>query len=107
MICIYVFYVSFFYRFFKGRIYFEEICLISFFGLDYIEYQKNVPRTGVPFVQGYIPTPSASGSYNTTNIVDQALQDYEEDSSSDSYSSSSLSSDDNFQRVEDELLVEA
>ncbi|ODN06151.1 Protein-S-isoprenylcysteine O-methyltransferase [Orchesella cincta] len=40
-------------RFFQSRIYFEEACLISFFS-DYPEYQKKVPRTGVPFAEGFL-----------------------------------------------------
>ena len=39
-------------RFFDERIYDEEICLLNFFGEDYLDYQKKVP-TGIPFIKGY------------------------------------------------------
>ncbi|CAG5129067.1 unnamed protein product [Candidula unifasciata] len=39
-------------RFFNERIYEEEICLLNFFGEDYLEYQRRVP-TGIPFIYGY------------------------------------------------------
>lgn len=39
-------------RFFKERIYEEEIYLLNFFGEDYLEYQKRV-GTGLPFIKGY------------------------------------------------------
>ena len=42
-------------KFFEGRIHYEEICLLNFFGESYREYQKKVP-TGLPFIKGYIPT---------------------------------------------------
>ncbi|CAG4982606.1 unnamed protein product [Colias eurytheme] len=41
--------------FFQERIYAEEMFLISFFGNQYLVYQKQV-GTGIPFIQGYIPT---------------------------------------------------
>ncbi|CAG7821561.1 unnamed protein product [Allacma fusca] len=41
-------------RFFYGRIYYEEATLLSFFGHKYFQYQENVKHTGVPFVPGYI-----------------------------------------------------
>lgn len=40
-------------KFFEERIHDEEITLIHFFGDEYIEYQKNVPASGVPFVKGF------------------------------------------------------
>ena len=40
-------------KFFEDRIHDEEITLIQFFGDEYIEYQKNVPASGVPFVKGF------------------------------------------------------
>ncbi|RUS88860.1 hypothetical protein EGW08_003405 [Elysia chlorotica] len=39
-------------KFFNERIYDEEICLLNFFGEDYLDYQRKVP-TGIPFVYGY------------------------------------------------------
>ncbi|XP_045163951.2 protein-S-isoprenylcysteine O-methyltransferase-like [Mercenaria mercenaria] len=39
-------------RFFRERIFEEEIYLLNFFGEDYVEYQKRV-GTGLPFIQGY------------------------------------------------------
>lgn len=39
-------------RFFRERIYEEEIYLLNFFGEDYLDYQKSV-RTGLPFIVGY------------------------------------------------------
>ena len=39
-------------RFFQERIYNEEITLVSFFGEDYLAYQKKV-STGIPFLRGY------------------------------------------------------
>ncbi|KAA0202804.1 hypothetical protein HAZT_HAZT010110 [Hyalella azteca] len=39
--------------FFKERITFEEMTLISFFGQEYIDYQKRV-GTGLPFIKGYL-----------------------------------------------------
>lgn len=40
-------------KFFKDRIYVEEITLINFFGHEYIAYKKEVP-TGVPLIDGYV-----------------------------------------------------
>ena len=40
-------------KFFDDRIHDEEITLIYFFGDDYLDYQKKVPATGVPYVKGY------------------------------------------------------
>ncbi|CAH1401701.1 unnamed protein product [Nezara viridula] len=40
-------------KFFNDRIIIEELTLLSFFGDDYIEYQKKVP-TGLPFIKGYL-----------------------------------------------------
>ncbi|XP_005099274.1 protein-S-isoprenylcysteine O-methyltransferase [Aplysia californica] len=39
-------------KFFNERIYDEEICLLNFFGEDYLDYQRRVP-TGLPFIYGY------------------------------------------------------
>lgn len=39
-------------RFFHDRILIEEIALLTFFGEDYVEYQKKV-GTGLPFIEGY------------------------------------------------------
>ena len=39
-------------KFFSERVVNEEYMLISFFGRDYVEYQKRVP-TGLPFIRGY------------------------------------------------------
>lgn len=39
-------------RFFRERIYEEEIYLLNFFGEDYLDYQKSV-GTGLPFIVGY------------------------------------------------------
>ncbi|KAL4221735.1 hypothetical protein ACF0H5_019990 [Mactra antiquata] len=39
-------------RFFRERIFEEEIYLISFFGEDYVNYKKHV-RSGLPFINGY------------------------------------------------------
>ena len=40
-------------NFFDDRIRNEEITLIYFFDDDYLDYQKKVPATGVPYVKGY------------------------------------------------------
>lgn len=40
-------------KFFNDRIIIEELTLLSFFGEDYVEYQKKVP-TGLPFIKGYL-----------------------------------------------------
>ncbi|XP_023938873.2 protein-S-isoprenylcysteine O-methyltransferase isoform X2 [Bicyclus anynana] len=40
--------------FFRDRIFAEEMFLISFFGTQYLDYQKRV-GTGLPFIKGYIP----------------------------------------------------
>ena len=46
-------------KFFNERIEYEELNLISFFGQDYIDYQRRV-GTGLPFIEGYVvPTYSA------------------------------------------------
>ncbi|KAK3104950.1 hypothetical protein FSP39_013901 [Pinctada imbricata] len=39
-------------RFFRARIYEEEIYLLNFFGEDYVDYQRRV-GTGLPFIHGY------------------------------------------------------
>ncbi|VDN91294.1 unnamed protein product [Brugia pahangi] len=39
-------------NFFNERIYWEERYLTSFFGTEYIQYQRNVPL-GIPFIKGY------------------------------------------------------
>lgn len=39
-------------RFFHDRIFMEELTLLSFFGEDYVDYQKKV-GTGLPFISGY------------------------------------------------------
>ncbi|XP_015786755.1 protein-S-isoprenylcysteine O-methyltransferase [Tetranychus urticae] len=39
-------------KFFHERIYDEEMLLVNFFGLEYIEYQRKV-RTRLPFITGY------------------------------------------------------
>ncbi|KAK9500076.1 hypothetical protein O3M35_001413 [Rhynocoris fuscipes] len=39
-------------KFFNDRITIEEVTLLTFFGYDYMEYQRNVP-TGLPFIRGY------------------------------------------------------
>lgn len=39
-------------KFFKVRVYEEEITLLNFFGDDYVQYQKKV-STGLPFIKGY------------------------------------------------------
>lgn len=39
-------------RFFHDRILVEEITLLTFFGQDYVDYQKEV-GTGLPFISGY------------------------------------------------------
>ena len=40
-------------KFFDDRIHDEEITLIYFFGDDYLDYQKKIPATGVPYVKGF------------------------------------------------------
>lgn len=39
-------------KFFKDRIFVEEITLLNFFGVQYYEYQQKVPA-GLPFIKGY------------------------------------------------------
>lgn len=39
-------------KFFYDRVLIEEITLLTFFGQDYVEYQKEVD-TGLPFISGY------------------------------------------------------
>ena len=39
-------------KFFKVRIYEEELTLLNFFREDYVDYQKRV-GTGLPFIYGY------------------------------------------------------
>lgn len=39
-------------RFFHDRVLIEEIALLTFFGQDYVDYQKSV-GTGLPFIGGY------------------------------------------------------
>ena len=39
-------------KFFKERIYEEEITLLNFFGEDYLKYKQRV-RSGLPFIYGY------------------------------------------------------
>ncbi|KOB67272.1 putative farnesyl cysteine-carboxyl methyltransferase [Operophtera brumata] len=38
--------------FFRERVFAEELTLITFFGHQYLQYQKKVP-TGLPFIQGH------------------------------------------------------
>ncbi|XP_030029836.2 protein-S-isoprenylcysteine O-methyltransferase [Manduca sexta] len=40
--------------FFRERVYAEELTLLSFFGPQYVNYQKKV-GTGLPFIHGYVP----------------------------------------------------
>jgi len=40
-------------RFFKVRIDEEEVYLLNFFGMDYVDYQQKV-GTGLPFIKGCI-----------------------------------------------------
>ena len=40
------------YKFFEDRIPDEESLLFHFFGDEYAEYKKAVPRSGIPFVDG-------------------------------------------------------
>ncbi|XP_022813985.1 protein-S-isoprenylcysteine O-methyltransferase [Spodoptera litura] len=40
--------------FFRERVYAEELTLLTFFGPQYVEYQKQV-GTGLPYIMGYIP----------------------------------------------------
>lgn len=42
-------------KFFKDRIYYEEITLLNFFEEDYISYQKKV-GIGLPFIKGFLVT---------------------------------------------------
>jgi len=42
-------------KFFKDRIYYEEITLLNFFGDDYISYQEKV-GIGLPFIEGFVVT---------------------------------------------------
>ncbi|XP_001951240.1 protein-S-isoprenylcysteine O-methyltransferase [Acyrthosiphon pisum] len=42
-------------KFFKDRIYYEEITLLNFFGEDYISYQEKV-GIGLPFIRGFVVT---------------------------------------------------
>lgn len=42
-------------KFFKDRIYYEEMTLVNFFGDDYILYQEKV-GIGLPFIKGFVVT---------------------------------------------------
>lgn len=42
-------------KFFKDRIYYEEITLLNFFGEEYISYQEKV-NIGLPFIKGFVVT---------------------------------------------------
>lgn len=44
--------------FFRERVYAEELTLLTFFGPQYVEYQKKV-GTGLPYILGYIPENTA------------------------------------------------
>ncbi|KJE98085.1 protein-S-isoprenylcysteine O-methyltransferase [Capsaspora owczarzaki ATCC 30864] len=48
-------YAVFIWKFFSERIVSEEYYLLRHFGEAYRDYQKQVPLTGVPFVQGCVP----------------------------------------------------
>jgi protein-S-isoprenylcysteine O-methyltransferase len=45
--------------FFSERIDDEEQTLLRFFGHQYFDYQRKVPRTGVPFIVGHIVAETA------------------------------------------------
>ncbi|CAL8114735.1 unnamed protein product [Orchesella dallaii] len=47
-------------RLFAQRIYYEESCLIEFFP-EYVQYQKRVPNTGVPFAYGCLDSRAKLG----------------------------------------------
>lgn len=47
-----IFYLLIGWNFFNNRIYWEERYLVTFFGAEYIQYQKKVPL-GIPFIKGY------------------------------------------------------
>lgn len=40
-------------KFFKDRIYYEEMTLLNFFGEEYASYQEKV-GIGLPFIKGFI-----------------------------------------------------
>ena len=40
-------------QFFQDRVEYEEMTLVTFFGDQYLQYQKSVP-TGLPFIKGYV-----------------------------------------------------
>lgn len=42
-------------KFFKDRIYYEEMTLVNFFADDYILYQEKV-GIGLPFIKGFVAT---------------------------------------------------
>jgi hypothetical protein len=42
---------------------------LSFFGLEYVKYQKEVPRSGVPFVKGYLTTEEETEPYADDNTL--------------------------------------
>ncbi|KAJ8722339.1 hypothetical protein PYW08_004741 [Mythimna loreyi] len=52
-ICVIIYAVAS-WMFFRERVYAEELTLLTFFGPQYVEYQKKV-GTGLPFIMGYIP----------------------------------------------------
>lgn len=60
-------------HFFYDRVLVEEAMLIKFFGSQYLEYQKRVPRTGVPFVPGFQLPPAWSRSPSPTPSNEQSL----------------------------------
>ena len=49
----FIVYVVVTWKFFHERIHDEEMLLVDFFGLEYIEYQRKVP-TRLPFISGYL-----------------------------------------------------
>ncbi|KAJ8319916.1 hypothetical protein KUTeg_001503 [Tegillarca granosa] len=60
-------------RFFRERVYEEEIYLLNFFGEDYLEYQKSV-GTGLPFITGYKGEKNIKVLVNSYRLQNQDAQ---------------------------------
>ena len=73
-ICL-VAYIHASWKFFDDRIHDEEITLIYFFGDDYLDYQKKIPATGVPYVKGFEIEPACGYGKITRKLTPQTCDD--------------------------------